>query len=140
MATVDVCDFILWIKRVRGDHTLREQLTALEQGEVVQLRVAGEVGPWRKMKDGPRGPTAGLQPIAESKTHWHALYGSRRGEAVEVVLANDEQPRPPATIPDDWSLASKAERDAAWEAFKALAMAGWRPEQLATSRDDLHER
>jgi hypothetical protein len=39
-----------------------------------------------------------------------------------------------------WEQASKAEREAAWEAFKALRNAGWSSEGRTLTRDELHER
>jgi len=40
----------------------------------------------------------------------------------------------------EWVPATKAERDAAWEAFKALTKAGWCSDGARGERDELHQR
>lgn len=132
MATVEVRDTSIWLKHLHGDSELVGTLEKLAGGGTVRLRVAGKTGLWEKMKDGPRGATAGLKPIGEARQQWDALYPARRGDLVEVELAHD--------APEAWADASDVERAAAWTAFKALTKAGWTSEATTTTRDDLHER
>lgn len=141
-ARVEVRDNSLWIRHVT-DRDLQRILAAVPAGGRVRLRVAGALETFEKMKDRPDGPTPGLRPVTGSKGVWGQLYKDRRGEYVEVELIDQPLDQRAASTPSHWTAATAAERDAAWEAFKALSRAGWRSsERDATSldRDDLHQR
>jgi len=137
MARVQIRDTSLWTKHIRGDGDLQKKLEALEPGEKIWLRIAGRRGCFEKMKPGPNGPMPGLKPL--DRQLWRELYPARKGELVDLAL-DDGPANTDETIPSNWESASDAERDAAWEAFKALAKAGWRSEAAGGGRDELHDR
>jgi hypothetical protein len=145
-AQVKVNDNSLWTKHIHGDSALREKLETLPQGGRVSIRVNGKSQVFEKMKNGPPGPTPGLKPVDGTKGAWGALYRERRGELVEIALDEGASPPPEvasAPAPAGWSEASGAEREAAWEAFKALTKAGWRSDSAKGAkqdRDELHRR
>lgn len=146
---VEIQDYSIWIKHVRGSSSVSAYLSALRGGQAVTLRVDGHVGVWEKMRDGTHGlPTNGLKPIGAMRGLWGDLYKSRKGELVslEIVDGPDyaigKSPENPnhGEASSGWEEASLEERDAAWSAFKALMDAGWRSVEGAGSRDELHER
>jgi hypothetical protein len=105
------------------------------------------MGVWQKKEDGSNGlPTQGLKPLGEMRDRWFRWFKERRGEMVKIVLDEDIQGRASvrretgARIPLEYPTASKAEQEAAWEAFKQLRHAGWRSSEPYGSRDELHER
>lgn len=147
MAQVEVVDHLLWTKRVHGAPELRSKLEALEAGKTVMLKVAGDVGHWRKMADNKTtgAPTPGLQPLGSSAIRWREMYReskSKGGAIVDIQMVENwsgdiaEPPRPA----ERWEVATPQERRAAWEAFKALRGAGWRSEAPYGPRDELYER
>jgi hypothetical protein len=145
-AQVKVNDNSLWIKHIHGDSALREKLETLAQGDRVAVRVDGKSQVFEKMRNGPPGPTPGLKPVDGTKGAWGTLYRERRGELVEIALDDGgssppEMASPPA--PAGWREASDAEREVAWQAFKALTKAGWRSDSAKgdkLDRDELHRR
>lgn len=147
VAQVEVVDHLLWTKRVHGAPELRSKLEALEAGQTVMLKVAGEVGHWRKMSDNKTtgAPTPGLQPLGGSAAHWREIYRvskSKGGALVDIQMIENwngdvsDLSRPA----ERWEVAPPQERRAAWEAFKALRCAGWRSEAPYGPRDELYER
>ena len=155
MTKVEVKDTVLWLNGIHGDVELIKRLESLRAGEIVQLRVDGEAGEWKKMKDyrTTGTPTPGLTPIGPAASHWGALY--RASKASGGILVNLEAidgskaatgSAPPGSAPTDsappanWEEADELDREAAWEAFKALRNAGWSSEGRTLTRDELHER
>ncbi|HVE82044.1 MAG TPA: hypothetical protein VND93_04330 [Myxococcales bacterium] len=146
MANVQIRDTSLWTKHIDGDPELKRKLEALGAGERVWLRVGGKLACFEKMRPGPNGPMPGLKPVDETRELWSQLYPSRKGQRVEIDLEETPPPGAPAASPvagsrgqPEWAAASDEERDAAWEAFKALTRAGWRSDGAGGERDDLHE-
>lgn len=147
MAQVEVVDHLLWTKRVHGAPELRSKLEALEAGATVMLKVAGEVGHWRKMADNKTtgAPTPGLQPLGGVAIRWREMFRknkSKGGTLVEIqMIENWNGDMAALSRPSEsWEVATPEERRAAWEAFKALWGAGWRSEAPYGSRDELYER
>lgn len=145
MAQVEVRDHVLWIPHIHGNDHLKTRLTSLEPNQTVVLRVAGEEGVWRKMSAyrTSGNPTQGLSPVGPMRSRWGAIYRkfkSQGGGLVEIELVSDDGGSVPARVPPRWEQASQAERDAAWEAFKARWHAGWRSERPYGPRDELYER
>jgi hypothetical protein len=152
MAQVEVRDYALWTKHVHGDEGLRTRLESLEPEQTVTLRIAGEEGLWRKMSAyrTSGSPTPGLSPIGPMQARWGEIYRrfkSQGGGLVEIELVDngnagqsDNGNSGHAGLPPRWEEASKAEREAAWEAFKALRNAGWSSEGRTVTRDELHDR
>jgi hypothetical protein len=148
MATTTVSDFVIWTKHIYGDAALAARLSELGAGEVLNLRIDGVEGAWRKMDDGKDGrPTPGLRPLGNAQEFWRELYKSRRGEMVELVLvdADSLSGRPGFSTQAAIDAAARlvrtdAERTAALEGFLSLAGQGWRSDAPYGSRDDLHDR
>ena len=152
MAHVEVKDYALWIKHVHGDEKLRARLDSLEPEETITLKVAGEEGLWRKMSAyrTSGSPTPGLSPIGPMQSRWGEIYRrfkSQGGGLVEIEIVDETSATQigrvgsgQSGVPPRWDQASKAEREAAWEAFKALRNAGWSSEGRKLTRDELHER
>lgn len=148
MARVQIRDTSLWTKHIDGDPELRRRLEALPPGEKIWLRVDGKRGRFEKMRAGPHGPMQGLKPVDETRELWREIYPKKAGQRVDLKVEDDLPPppsapaSPPAALPAaaEWAAASDAEREAAWNAFKALTKAGWRSEGAGGGRDELHER
>jgi hypothetical protein len=144
MAMTTVSDFVIWTKHIHGDGRLAARVEDLAAGDTISLRVAGDVGVWRKMDDGKDGrPTPGLRPLGKAQDAWRQLYRSRRGDTVtlEAIDGMEEGATPftgaiaispPSTAPTD--------RQAALQAFLELAGQGWRSQGRRLDRDALHER
>jgi hypothetical protein len=144
MTKVEVKDSVLWTKHLHGDAELRARLESLRAGDVIQLRVDGEVGEWRKMQDNSTTgkPTPGLAPIGPAALRWRELFRANKasGGIVVGVEAIEADGVSRSAAPANWEDANEMEREAAWEAFKALRNAGWSSEGRTLTRDELHER
>lgn len=143
MMKVEVKDTVLWFKGIHGDTAFLSRLERLRAGEIVRLRVDGNVGEWKKMQDNRTTgrPTPGLAPIGPAALRWRDLY--RANKASGGILVNIEAVSSAesgsSTVPRDWDEAGEVERQAAWEAFKALRNAGWSSEGRKVTREQLHE-
>ena len=85
MAVVEVRDYSLWPKHIHGDEKLRETLLGLAEEGLVELKVDGVRGTWKRMAQGKNPePTPGLRALGAAKAHWHALFRERRGELVPI--------------------------------------------------------
>jgi hypothetical protein len=135
MAHVEVSDRGgIWLAHL-DDPTVAEKLESIPAGQSVRLRIAGIAGNWLKMKSHRKtgAPTPGLKAAdTATRERWNALYRAHRGRSVDVEI----EPEPA----DTWKDGSDVQRDAAWEAFKALMRAGWRSADAKPTRDELHER
>jgi hypothetical protein len=157
MARVEVRDYVMWIKHIHGDDMLRERLSSLGPGEVVTLKVDGREGLWRKVgaNRSNGGPVPGLAPIGPAKAHWGELFRAHKaqgGTVVEVTMSDETGTQAAggfaeaagsmagASASIAWEEASEADREAAWEAFKALRHAGWRSDKPYGPRDELYDR
>jgi hypothetical protein len=149
---VEIRDWSLWTKHVRGAAALVAMLEGLEDDQIVELVVDGHPGEWVKKKSSARGAsTPGLKPVGKMRDVWFDWFKTRRGELVSVTLAPNNGP-PGAVVPalptaparpavSGLDSASTAERAAAWAAFEALSQAGWRRGDASeTGRDALHDR
>jgi len=84
MGSVRIADNSIWLKHIERDDALRERLSKLRPGQVVDLEVAGVVGRWARMNDGRDGrPTEGIRPIDSMKSVWTKMQ-RERGKVVEV--------------------------------------------------------
>ncbi len=139
MAKTPVSDGVIWAKHIHGDNKLLSHLAALRGGETIELLVDGVRGVWRKMSDGKDGrPTSGLRPIGTTQTFWKNLYAARRGEVVDVELADAGAAPGPVLYP---ALAvTEEERTAALERFLAFGRMGYSSEGRTMTRDEMHER
>ncbi|MGJ3231397.1 MAG: hypothetical protein ACFE0P_06345 [Oceanicaulis sp.] len=142
---VEIRDWSLWTKHVRGAPALVALLEGLAEDDVVELVVDGRRGEWVKKKSSASGaPTPGLKPVGRMRDTWFEWFKTRRGDLVSIALAGDAPARstPANTATSDTlARAPQAERDAAWSAFEALSEAGWRWDgPRETARDDLHAR
>ena len=132
MANVTVRDRMIWTNHIRGDAQLVERIEKLKPTETMELVVERRVrGVWERCVG--EGHPVAIRPVdSAAKAHWKTLFDERRGDQVDVRAAD--------TAAAQWQDASPAEREAAWEAFKALSRAGWRSESTPGDRDELHER
>lgn len=142
---VEIRDWSLWTKHVRGAPALVALLDGLAEDDVVELVVDGRRGEWVKKKSGANGaPTPGLKPVGRMRDTWFEWFKTRRGDLVSITLAGDAPARsapPPAAAPDTLARAPQTDRDAAWAAFEALSQAGWRRDgPREGGRDDWHAR
>lgn len=149
MAQVTVSDYALWIKHIHGDEELRRVLHALPPEATVRLRIAGEVGIWRKMSAYRTSgrTTPGLSPLGAAQMRWRSLYRQHKphgGAVVEIELAPDGSGESAASREGSGTASgerpSEAERQAAWEAFLALTNAGWRSDVPYGPREELYDR
>lgn len=143
-AKVQVSDWSLWVKHVKGNPELARRLEALPAGDVVTLRIGGHEGVWEKKADGKDGrPTPGLKPLGQMKDIWFAWFDSKRGTLVDIEAVDDGpasarlRPAAPGLI----EAGNLQDREAAWSAFLALRNAGWRFAPVDRfDRDALHDR
>lgn len=92
MSLVEIRDHALWIKHIHQDEALKKVLTNLPASGLVELRIDGYRGMWRKMEDGIDGrPTAGIKGIGTARDHWHGLQ-DKRGDLVSIEFV--------ASVPD----------------------------------------
>lgn len=145
-AIVEIRDYSLWIKHIKGNEELRNTLGSLGPGQLVHLSVGGYKGVWQKKENGANGlPTQGLKPLGEMRERWFRWFKERRGEMVkigldeEVVRTGADRTRR-ARIPLEYPTATKAEQEAAWAALQRDMNAGWRSEEPYGPRDELYER
>ena len=136
MAKTPVRDVVIWAKHIHGGDDLVARLNALRGGEIIELRIDGFDGIWRKMADGRDGrSTPGIRPVGAAQAFWKELYASRRGDVVDVETSQRSLApiihHPPGAHED---------QDAAWERLKALMNAGYRSEGRTMTRDEMNER
>jgi len=84
VSLVEIRDHALWIKHIHENEPLREKLSTLAGGSLVELEVDGFRGMWKKMDDGKDGrPTPGIKAVGKARNHWHGLQVDR-GELVTI--------------------------------------------------------
>ncbi len=89
MTRVLINDHTIWLKHIDSDRIAR-RLSSLKSNAPVALRIDGKPVLFRKMRDGADGrPTPGIRPDETFKDFWNALYRERRGETVEIDLADE---------------------------------------------------
>jgi hypothetical protein len=86
MGLVEIRDHALWIKHIHKNDGLKEELMNLPAGDLIELKVDGFQGMWKKMDDGRDGrPTAGIKGLGKARDHWHKLQ-ERRGDLVSIEI------------------------------------------------------
>lgn len=84
MPYVEIRDDAMWAKQIEGGKALKDRISALVPGEIIELEVDGIVGRWEKMREGRDGrPTSGIKPIGPMREIWKR-FQLRRGEIVEI--------------------------------------------------------
>ena len=79
MSFVQVRDHALWVDDIHGDPLLQARIRAMKPGDLIELRVEGVRGTWRRLRDGEGGRgSAGLKATGEAQSRWHALRDQRR--------------------------------------------------------------
>ena len=152
MAVTTVSDFVIWTKHIHDDPQLVARIEAMKAGETVSLVADGLVGTWRKMDDGRDGRrTSGIRPIGDAKKAWTALYQTRRGDTVALMLAREPGGLELGGLSEEGArfdpgdriirtTASEEERAAAIAMLLASSEKGWRSDGKPMSRDEMHER
>jgi hypothetical protein len=78
----------MWIKHIHGNEALNTMLTNLSAGDLIELRVDGFRGTWKKIEDGSDGrPTAGIKGLGAAKDRWHGLQ-EKRGDLVPIEFVS----------------------------------------------------
>ncbi|TCS16080.1 hypothetical protein [Caulobacter sp. BK020] len=150
MATITVSDFVIWAKHIHGDDALAARVAGLGAGEILSLTIDGVEGPWRKMDDGKDGrPTPGVRPLGRAQEFWRELYRTRRGDVVSLEVHWATQPgveeqgaafETRAVEASRRLVRTDESRQAALDAFLALAGQGWKSEGRTMTRDEMHAR
>jgi len=84
MSLVEIRDHALWIKHIHKNEALKEILMNLPAGDLIELKVDGFQGTWKKMDDGEDGrPTAGIKGLGKARGYWHELQ-QKRGDLVPI--------------------------------------------------------
>lgn len=84
MGHLEIRDHVVWIKHIHQNEGLQKALIGLAAGQLVELKVDGIRGMWKKMDDGKDGrQTPGIKPIGKARVRWHALQ-DRRGDLVPI--------------------------------------------------------
>ena len=84
MSLVEIRDHAIWIKHVHENGALKTVLSDLPAGGLIELRIDGYRGMWKKMEDGNDGrPTAGIKGLGTARHHWHGLQ-DKRGDLVSI--------------------------------------------------------
>lgn len=84
MSLVEIKDHALWIKHIHQNEALKTVLNDLPAGNLIELRVDGYRGTWKKMENGSDGrPTAGIKGLGTARDHWHGLQ-EKRGDLVKI--------------------------------------------------------
>lgn len=136
MGQVIVRGWMIWSNHIKDDPALVARIEALRVGQTVELVVRGVGesvrGVWERCAG--VGKPAAIRPVdSASKSNWRIQFEAHRGKEVDVRLVDAPAER--------WNDPPDAEREAAWEAFKALTRAGWSSEASdGSDRHDLHER
>ena len=74
MSFAEVRDYALWRDNLYGNEPLQEKITAMENGDQLELEVDGVRGTWHRITGRKDGQTrAGLKPSGEAQRHWLAM-------------------------------------------------------------------
>ena len=89
---IEISDHTIWFKHVH-DERLRARLSAMRDGEFINLEADGVIGRWARMRTGKDGrPTEAIKPEGAMKSVWNKWFKTRKGEMIELreaVLADD---------------------------------------------------
>ncbi len=85
MSFVEVRDQALWVKHIHGNKSLQDRIRAMQEGELIELKVNGVRGMWERMKDsGDGGAMPGIKALGEARSRWHELRSERQGGITTV--------------------------------------------------------
>ncbi len=85
MSFVEVRDHALWVKHIHGNKSLQDRIRAMQEGELIELKVNGVRGMWERMKDsGDGGAMPGIKASGEARSKWHELRSERQGGIATV--------------------------------------------------------
>ncbi len=85
MSFVEVRDHALWVKHIHGNKSLQDRIRAMQEGELIELKVNGVRGMWERMKDSGDGSAMpGIQALGEARSRWHELRSERQGGITTV--------------------------------------------------------
>ncbi len=85
MSFAEVRDHALWVKHIHGNKSLQDRIRAMQEGELIELKVNGVRGMWKRMKDsGDGGAMPGIKALCEARSKWHELRSERQGGIATV--------------------------------------------------------
>ncbi len=85
MSFVEVRDHALCVKHIHGNKSLQDRIRAMQEGELIELKVNGVRGMWERMKDsGDGGAMPGIKALGEARSRWHELRSERQGGITTV--------------------------------------------------------
>lgn len=88
MSQMIMRDHAIWVKHIKNERIAAE-IAALKPNAPIALRVDGMPMLFRKMRDGRDGrPISGIRPDEAFKACWNRICRERRGEAVDIELAD----------------------------------------------------
>ncbi len=80
MSFVEVRDHALWVKHIHGNRSLQDRIRAMQEGELIELKVNGVRGMWERIQDsGDGGAMPGIKALHEARSKWHELRSERQG-------------------------------------------------------------
>jgi hypothetical protein len=89
MSFVQVRDHALWVDDIHGGHALQARIRAMKEGELIELKVEGVRGSWRRLRDGAGGRNSpGIKAVGYAQSKWHELRDQRRGGIATVELCD----------------------------------------------------
>ncbi len=78
MSFVEVRDHALWVKDIHGNKSLQERIRAMNEGELIELKVNGVRGMWERIAP------PGVKALGETRSMWHQLRSERQGGITSV--------------------------------------------------------
>ena len=89
MSFVQVRDHAIWIDDIHGNEPLRERIREMQEGDLIELKVEGVTGTWRRLKDGASGKSSpGIKATGDAESKWHELRNERRGGLATVEVCD----------------------------------------------------
>lgn len=80
MSFVEILDHALWIEHIHGNKNLQDRIRAMQEGELIELKVNGVRGIWERIKaTGSIEATPGLRAKGDARSKWHELRSERHG-------------------------------------------------------------
>ena len=80
MSFVEILDHALWVEHIHGNKPLQDRIRAMQEGELIELKVNGVRGMWERIKDGGSAEAMpGIKALGDARSKWHELRSERQG-------------------------------------------------------------